>query len=125
MTRPSLQPPRHPYLYLPDGWDATWQAAKQASASSPAWITFLTDSIGNGQGSSDWMNNSWIGKARAALLQNNALYGDYFSIGGYCPASITNIGTTFQGTAPWAQVLAPDGWYGSGAGVWCYDRFGG
>jgi hypothetical protein len=48
MPRPTNPPTKYPYIRLPDGWDATWRAARAAAAINPCWITCFGDSVFNG-----------------------------------------------------------------------------
>lgn len=67
------------YCYLPTGWDAAWQAAKANSASAPATISAIGDSVTAGQGSSDALNKAWFPLLRQYLLNSGLTLGaDYF-----------------------------------------------
>src|SRR5690242_2701286 len=69
----------NPYLWLPDGWDAGWKAAKAAQGSAPAWVGFIGDSITQGFNCSDQMTKSFAQLIRAGLLAGDTPYGDFYN----------------------------------------------
>ncbi|HLJ67746.1 MAG TPA: hypothetical protein VKX16_10350 [Chloroflexota bacterium] len=77
MPRPNLQ--RYaPWLYLPDGWDATWRAAKSNAGSTPARILHLGDSLPTGNSVSTFAKS--YGELLAAnLVSRYGRYGDYWA----------------------------------------------
>lgn len=95
---------RNRWAVLPSGWDAGWKASKAAAKTgSTAWILANGDSVVAGQGSTDYLNNGWVGKLRAAMLAAGVpLYGDFF------PAWTYNLGTNpaAQGSVPFSTPPA-------------------
>lgn len=73
--------PSHPYLYLPDGWNAGWQSAKTTVGSSVARLAIIGDSTSSGSsGSSDWQTKPWPMRVRANLASLYGLAGDYWPV---------------------------------------------
>lgn len=100
------------YCYLPQGWDAVWQAAKAASNTTPAWVMAIGDSITCGSNGTDPFVNNWV-----QLLQNSLVISPYSTYADYYPAYGYSTGGTMPWTAPAlagalsAQVKA--GWHGT------------
>jgi GDSL-like Lipase/Acylhydrolase family len=94
---------RYPYLYLPDGWDTGWQAAKAAAGATPAQIMFFGDSVQSGTaGVSDW-KKTYPHLLREALKASlGGLKSDYFPAWGL---SLTT-GAAVVGTPPWSALSA-------------------
>jgi lysophospholipase L1-like esterase len=88
---------KRPYLFLPDGWDTGWKAAKAAQGQTPAWVGFIGDSIMQGFNSSDQMLKSFARLIRAGLLGSATPYADFFapvySSGTGAPVAIVNGGS--------------------------------
>lgn len=108
------------WLYLPDGWDATWQAAKLASLTSPRWLTFIGDSVSTGAVSDDYLNHGFPGLLRAFLASHYNVTGDYYSEGqsagfmnGGGPFTLTStgavVGTGINRYAQWSGTPANPG----------------
>ena len=69
------------FLYLPDGWDDCWRAAKAASGTTPAWVTLLTDSVGQGAYADNMLTHSWTQLVAANLKARFPTeYAEYWSI---------------------------------------------
>ncbi len=90
-----------PYVFLPDGWDSAWKAARLASGTTPAFITVLGDSCLAGGSST-----AWLTKGAIALLQQS-LWSRYGRYGVYYPAThSTSFGAALSftptGTMPWS-----------------------
>jgi hypothetical protein len=116
--------PRYPYLYLPDGWDTGWQAARAAAGATPAQIMFFGDSVQSGTaGCSDW-KKCYPHLIREALKASlGGLKSDYFPAWGY---SLTT-GAAVIGTTPWSAqtVTTASGRVGSiGWHSFSYDTSG-
>lgn len=91
------------HTVLPAGWDAGWKAAKIAAAggTNTATILFNTDSVGAGQGSTDWINNGWPGKVRSALISaGSTLWADHLAAATY-GVSLANQ----AGTMPYSPLM--------------------
>jgi hypothetical protein len=103
---------RYPYLYLPDGWDTGWQAAKAAAGATPAQILFFGDSIQSGAaGASDW-KKTYPHLVREALKASlGGLKSDYFPAWGISSTPSAAV----AGTPPWGAIAAttPSGRIGS------------
>jgi len=69
--------PSHPYLYLPDGWDTGWKAAKAASGTTPCWVTAWGDSITAGNASTYYLTNGYLGIIRSSLIASLGAYADF------------------------------------------------
>lgn len=76
MPRFQNPPSTHPSLFLPDGWDATWQKAKASSGSAPAIIHAIGDSVTTGLLASDVYLTSWWAKLRLNLISRYGRYAD-------------------------------------------------
>jgi hypothetical protein len=99
MPKAAQPRPRFPYLYLPDGWDTAWVAAKAAAGATPAQILFLGDSIPTGQQCSDW-KKSYPHLVRESLRASlGGLHADYFPAWGL--SAIAAAGP-LPGTPPWS-----------------------
>jgi GDSL-like Lipase/Acylhydrolase family len=114
MPRPAAPPRYKPYLFLPDGWDAAWKAAKSAAGTTPAQIMFLGDSIQVGVLASDW-KNSYVHLIRESLKTSlGGLHADYFGAAGYSANPSFNV----PGTPPWSNDV------GAGAVINLANAFG-
>lgn len=89
--------PRRSYLYLPDGWDTAWVAAKANMGTTPVWLAAYGDSITEGVNASDFNNTGWFGLVRASLAAKYSVYGDFYS----CGDSADSVSTTYNGTPTW------------------------
>src|SRR5438105_2153814 len=70
-----------PYLSLPTGWDAGWQAAKAAAATAAGWLTVIGDSFSDGQNSSNYVANGWVSLLKATLVARGLpLMGDFWAV---------------------------------------------
>lgn len=74
--------PSGPNLYLPQGWDAAWKAAKANAGSQRVNVVGIGDSIMAGQNSTDIMVDSFWAKLRAGVLAANGskLGGDHYGL---------------------------------------------
>jgi GDSL-like Lipase/Acylhydrolase family len=110
---PAYNPWPNPYTFLPQNWNAGWLAAKVASGSAPAWITFLTDSIGSGlHPCSDCVLKSYIGVIRTTLNLTYGYYADYYPAWGLSPdddASMVNCPWTAMNTGAGATLSVDSG----------------
>lgn len=101
-TSPGLAKAQPRWIISPRGWDDTWQTAKAAQATTPAWISFIGTSITAGQGSTDWIPNGYVGKLKTSLIAaGNTLYADYYPI---CYTSTLN--STVGASTPWSAIKA-------------------
>ncbi|GEM_PF-2005469 len=109
--------PRRAWLYLPDGWDEAWKAARAASSATPAWITVLGDSISAGLASTDVVNNAWPARLRAKLVAAGyPWYGDFWpTTHSQDWWSAKSLGA-FAGTPPWVVSSANRTWSNWGYG---------
>lgn len=68
---------KHPYLYLPDGWDTGWKASKATAGSTPIWVTACGDSITAGQKSTTYLTQGFCSILRDALQAKYGSYADF------------------------------------------------
>jgi lysophospholipase L1-like esterase len=66
------------YMYLPDGWDDCWRAAKAASERSVVQVLAIGDSVTVGANGADFNTDGWLEQVRTWLLSRNDLGGDYW-----------------------------------------------
>ncbi|GAC1397697.1 MAG: hypothetical protein NVSMB60_08000 [Mycobacterium sp.] len=105
-----VPPPSKPFFRTPDGWDAGWQAAKAASATTQARMVILGDSDSSGYGPSltNWYTQRWSTLLRTQLVAKYGSGGDFF------PATlqadwVALNGTNFftrQGATPMTAIVA-------------------
>jgi lysophospholipase L1-like esterase len=101
-----------PYLYVPDGWDDAWRAAKAASASAFASIAFLGDSFTMGYACSNYLTKSFRGLIRAALIARGyGVGGDFYN----CYESVDG-DVSYTGTPPWVVTTTSRTWLAWGFG---------
>lgn len=93
-------PPRiaRNYLYLPDGWNSRWLAAKAGVASSPARISIIGDSIASGTNAT--VPTCFPEKLITALKGSYGTYADFYStwFGKTSPTGDPWTATTGEGT---------------------------
>lgn len=106
---------RNRWAVLPHGWDDVWVAARNASGSTPCWITVIGDSVGQGSISTDFMATSWYALLRGSLINRYGLYGDFYSLA-ESARFLTYAGGTYNGTPPWVIGVAPAAWNAHGYG---------
>lgn len=87
--------PKRSYLSLPDGWDDTWNAAKAASATTPAWMLAYGDSITQGLVATDPYTLGWFALVRTYLTGIYPINGDFWSC-----AQTLDVSSSLVG-APW------------------------
>lgn len=129
----------HRWLYLPDGWDATWQAAKSASATTPAYVSVVGDSNAQGFQTAQHMTQAFPYLLRNALVAKYGSYGDYYTVAnsvqylasigaGALPNGMTvpwTFDSTFGGDTAWGlgpQIMQlsgtfPQAWVNAGSGA--------
>jgi hypothetical protein len=105
----SSSTPSRPYLYLPDGWDTGWKAAKAAVGSSPQVVAYLGDSIGAGCRASDGPSKGLCGLLRTYLTGLYGSYGDFYN-----QFLSNSLGSGYAGTYPWTYQA---NWNSGGAGA--------
>jgi hypothetical protein len=83
------------WLYLPDGWDTGWVAARAAVGTAPAYVAVVGDSNSQGFSTTDHMAKPF------PVLLRNALVAKYGSYADYYPASLSaRFQTVIGGSAP-------------------------
>lgn len=96
-----------PYLALPPGWDAGWQAAKALASSSAQWLTVIGDSLSDGQNSTDYINLGWVTLLKNTLVARGLpLMGDFFPV-----TENVNFTPGWQGTPPFVVNATGLTWY--------------
>lgn len=99
-----LEGVRRAYIVAPPGWNTVIKAVR---AVGPGHIAIRGDSIGAGQGASDWVPKGFFGKLRDAVIASGVLLaGEYFpmdysasvngSVGASTPWSVTKPDGTFK-----------------------------
>jgi len=81
---------------MSQGWNTTWEAAKSASSVSPAWISFIGDSVLAGGNCTDVDASGYYGLIRTYLLTKYSQYADFYSV----TQSTANYGSSYPGTPP-------------------------
>src|SRR5579859_1985919 len=104
--------PARPYLYLPDGWDQGWAAAKANAASAFGSVAFIGDSLTAGYNSSAYLSKSFRALVRAGLIGRGLpLGGDYYG----CSECI-DFEAQYAGTPPWVVTTVSRTWFSWGFG---------
>jgi len=85
------------YLFLPTGWDDTWRTAKTASATTPAWIAFLGDSVAQGAATTTYLTQGFPAVITAGLKTRYPTeYAEYHPV-----SDSVYVNAGFGGTPPW------------------------
>ena len=69
-----------PALYLPDGWDSGWKAAKAAASTTPAGVLALGDSVTYATGSTSPTTLGWFALLRTSLRTRHGGYADLHAV---------------------------------------------
>src|SRR5438874_7072185 len=92
------------WAYLPEGCDDTWRGAKLAAGSAPAILTVLGDSTTTPTtGTTRLLENCWLARLRALLLEDVPLYGDFW------PSALSTAHSAYGGFLPWVNNGAAAG----------------
>lgn len=105
------------FMFLPDGWDDAWKAAKAASLTTPANLLQIGDSVGQGFKSTDVFNNSYFALVRANLLKTYTLGGDFWP-----PQFNVTFDANVTGTPPYVYGAGARSFGAGGRGYWIYNN---